>query len=343
MSQKITSKEKFHELFEKIISNHEIYAPVRDGIDVVWTRIENADKIDWDFLNSDLSPKNFFLPQTQCILEFKNDHSSNDGMIFTEAPDSHNPVALINMRPCDAMAMAILDKVFLQNPQAPDTYWKANRDSTLIIALACNSVCPTCFCTSVDCGPHHTEGVDILMTDLGETILFNSYTEKGRELIENLDTPAPSDLEKAQQLKDSAHKMIQTSVKTDNVKTAPLLELYDSPLWERVHETCLNCGICTYYCPACHCFDIQDEVQKGYGRRVRNWDTCMSSLFTLHASGHNPRGSRMSRVRQRFMHKFRYMPEKLNQALGCVGCGRCIQKCPVSIDIRDVVMQMNKM
>jgi sulfhydrogenase subunit beta (sulfur reductase) len=66
----------------------------------------------------------------------------------------------------------------------------------------------------------------------------------------------------------------------------------------------------------------------------------MSPLFTRHSSGHNPRGARKARVRQRFLHKLSYMPSKLGGAAGCVGCGRCITACPVNIDIREVMPEM---
>jgi formate hydrogenlyase subunit 6/NADH:ubiquinone oxidoreductase subunit I len=42
------------------------------------------------------------------------------------------------------------------------------------------------------------------------------------------------------------------------------------------------------------------------------------------------------RVRQRFMHKLKYYPDKYNDGPACVGCGRCVQACPVNIDIRQV-------
>jgi formate hydrogenlyase subunit 6/NADH:ubiquinone oxidoreductase subunit I len=127
----------------------------------------------------------------------------------------------------------------------------------------------------------------------------------------------------------------------DQVLSRDLMELYEAGHWSRVQESCLNCGTCTYCCPTCHCFDIQDETQGEAGRRVRNWDTCMSWLFTMHGTGHNPRGSKLDRVRQRFMHKFKYIPAKRGGEIGCVGCGRCVQLCPVNIDVRRVVNDMN--
>jgi formate hydrogenlyase subunit 6/NADH:ubiquinone oxidoreductase subunit I len=95
---------------------------------------------------------------------------------------------------------------------------------------------------------------------------------------------------------------------------------------------CLGCGACAYVCPTCACFDIQDEGTGNKGTRVRCWDSCAFSLFTLHTSGHNPREEQTERWRQRILHKFLYMPER-QQVYGCVGCGRCSRGCPVDMNI----------
>ena len=62
----------------------------------------------------------------------------------------------------------------------------------------------------------------------------------------------------------------------------------------------------------------------------------MFPLFTLHASGANPRQSGKERMRQRVMHKFKYFVDNNGKA-ACTGCGRCIRYCPVNLDIRDVL------
>jgi sulfhydrogenase subunit beta (sulfur reductase) len=67
----------------------------------------------------------------------------------------------------------------------------------------------------------------------------------------------------------------------------------------------------------------------------------MFPLFTLHGSGHNPRNQKLQRVRQRFMHKLKYFPDKYHKGVACVGCGRCVQQCPVNIDIRHIFLLMN--
>jgi predicted aldo/keto reductase-like oxidoreductase len=58
----------------------------------------------------------------------------------------------------------------------------------------------------------------------------------------------------------------------------------------------------------------------------------MYSDFTLMAHG-NPRTSQLERFRQRYMHKLIYFPDNNEGAYACVGCGRCVQKCPISMNI----------
>ena len=117
--------------------------------------------------------------------------------------------------------------------------------------------------------------------------------------------------------------------------------IFEEEVWETITNNCLGCGACTYLCPTCHCFDITDEINgSGEGIRLRSWDSCQYSLFTKHASGHNPRVNKKQRMRQRIMHKFSYTVEK-NEAIFCVGCGRCVHHCPVNLDIRDMLTTLN--
>ena len=127
----------------------------------------------------------------------------------------------------------------------------------------------------------------------------------------------------------------------DQLRDKVVTELFDAGFWEEVAFSCINCGTCTFLCPTCWCFDIQDEVYNGQVDRIRNWDTCMSPLFTLEGSGHNPRQNKFQRVRQRFMHKLKYYVDKYESGVQCSGCGRCVRFCPVNIDIRRVAEMMN--
>lgn len=303
----------------------------------------SPDRFNFNFQNSYLSPKSLFFPQTERMFVYSTDKSRPDAFIMKDVDSKIFPRLVFGLRPCDAKAFFILDRIFT-NDQFSDPYWVQKREATVLIGLGCNQPCPTCFCTNVNCGPFHQEGLDALAFDLGDCFLIKPLTDKGRQALTPVAglTPAGAgDEDKAGALQKSAEETIVNKVSTDRILARTVLELYDAAHWARVQEGCLNCGTCTFVCPTCHCFDIQDEVTGTAGDRVRNWDTCMSWLFTYHGSGHNPRPSKKERVRQRFMHKFKYIPMKRGGEIGCVGCGRCINLCPVNIDVRDVVRDMN--
>lgn len=341
MTNKILVKDQVAAFIDTLKREYEVFAPAVDNGKIIWTGVDSADGLLWDFTNTEMSPKNYFFPQTECLARFKNDPSIDDGMIMEPEPEQDRPRALLNIRPCDAKALQVLDMIFVQDEMTNDVYWRQKRDRTVLMGLACNDPCPTCFCTSVGCGPHHEAGLDMLLVDLGDRFLVNALSDKGKALAKEFPNAKKADMDKAVKLKKIAEESITANVTMDNINDREVLELFELPYWDRVHESCLNCGTCTFCCPTCHCFDIQDEVQSTEGRRVRNWDSCMSGLFTLHGSGHNPRPSKKERVRQRFMHKFKYIPLKRGGEIGCVGCGRCVQLCPVNIDVREVVNQMN--
>jgi ferredoxin len=186
------------------------------------------------------------------------------------------------------------------------------------------------------------------MTDLGDTYFVETLTEKGEQLLKdagNLVTDA-KDKEKKDvaSLQAEAEKKITRQVEDAAKIPAKLKEMFDEFFWDDESPGCIRCGICTYLCPTCHCFDINDEVTSNSplkGKRVRTWDNCQFPDFTMHSSGHNPRPDKASRLRQRIMHKYNYFVERYDE-YQCTGCGRCVGKCPVGIDIIDVLNKVNE-
>ncbi|CAO0822304.1 sulfhydrogenase subunit beta (sulfur reductase) [Desulfarculales bacterium] len=341
MSHKILAKNKLDAFLQGLCRDQDLFAPVMKDGKVGWAPVTTAAEALWEFSNSELSPKNFFFPQTECMMHFNNVQGDPEGMIMQATAPLNKPRMLLNIRPCDAHAFQILDMIFVQDEMTNDLYWRDKREKTTLIGLACNNPCPTCFCITVGSNPHGTTGLDVLLTDIGDKLVAEYLTAKGKSLLKKLPEVTQQDLLQAGELKKAAEAQIRSGVAVDKISAREVMELYDAPLWDRVVESCLNCGTCTFCCPTCHCFDIQDEAQGEAGRRVRNWDSCMSWLFTMHGTGHNPRSTKKDRVRQRFMHKFKYIPVKRGGEIGCVGCGRCVQLCPVNIDVRKVVNDMN--
>ena len=223
-----------------------------------------------------------------------------------------------------------------------DPYWLNAYNATTFVGLACDNPESTCFCTSTGCGPYGEEGLDVLLSDMGDYYLAKVLTEKGDALVAAANWSDAGDDGELKSKRDAAEARIHIRVKTDQLKEKVTLDLHGAPFWEDVAFACINCGTCTFACPTCWCFDIQDETKGNAGIRMRNWDSCMFPLFTLHTTGHNPRGEKVQRVRQRFMHKLKYFVDKYDKGIMCVGCGRCIRQCPVNIDIRSICDTMNR-
>ena len=74
-------------------------------------------------------------------------------------------------------------------------------------------------------------------------------------------------------------------------------------------------------------------------RSLQKWDSCMYSEFTKMSAG-QPRLTQTERFRQRFMHKLVYYPANNEGLFSCVGCGRCLQRCPIHMNIVKVMKTM---
>ena len=343
MSDKIIQKEDLPNILKSLKETYEVFAPVKENDFYNFKPLKDEENIDLSFTNTRLSPKSLLLPQSEKIFEFSLDEKDEDGNIVKESPKDYHPTVIFGIRPCDAKALRLVNVNF-DNPEFKDPWWVKRMESMTFIGLGCNEPLSTCFCTSVGGGPFNEEGLDILLFDLGERFLARALTDKGEKLIEKagVNKDADSNIQKkALALKEEAEKKISSSVPTDKLSEKKINDLFNAPFWDDLAFACINCGTCTFLCPTCWCFDIQDEITKKQGDRIRNWDSCMFPLFTLHASGHNPRSEKVQRVRQRFMHKLKYYGDKYNNGVACVGCGRCVKYCPVNIDIRDVFKLMN--
>jgi len=313
---------------EKLREYFAVYAPVEsDGI-TSFAELEPGQEPAFGILKTQKPPKEVFYPQNEIMFRF-----NEEGM----TPELYDgkPIALFGVRPCDAKGFNIIERVFV-DPKYEDPYWSARRKGSLVFALACNEPLLSCFCNWFGGGPFDKTGSDVLVIDTGEDYLFEPTNEGAEKLLSNIggfEKAEKADIEKAGKLRKKAESSMGEPPKLDSVKET-LDNSWNSPLWDRISAKCLGCAVCTFSCPTCYCFDIQDETRRDKGTRVRLWDTCQFPLFTKEGSGHNPRKSQTSRLRQRFMHKFSYMVETLNE-FGCVGCGRCVTLCPVNLDVRD--------
>jgi ferredoxin len=329
---------------ENLYGNYRLFGPVKNNKHHVLKELSKGELPDLNYINTLLSPKSIVFPQSETMFEYSLDESKEDHHILKEINKDYSPRALIGIRPCDAASFLLVKRNF-DTPEYKDPYWLSAYEATICIGLACSNPCSTCFCTTAGCGPFHEDGLDLLLVDEGENFIAKILTSRGENFIKSAGWETEADHMAAEKtiknMKMKAEEKIASFVSTDQLKNKSTIDLYGAPFWEKIAFACINCGTCTYGCPTCWCFDIQDEVSKSSGIRMRNWDSCMYPLFTLHGTGYNPRNTKVQRVRQRFMHKLKYYVDKYGDGIQCVGCGRCIRLCPVNIDIRRVCDIMN--
>ena len=208
------------------------------------------------------------------------------------------------------------------------------------MTLACSKPEESCFCKVF--GIDATAPCGDVTTWLDENYLYwQANTEKGEALtalVADLLEEGGEESVATQQESTKAilEKLPFSALDLSRFKPENLNDLFNDPAWEEMSEACLGCGTCTFVCPTCQCFDIRDFKTSEGVLRYRCWDSCMYSDFTLMAHG-NSRTTQMQRFRQRFMHKLVYYPSQNDGLYSCVGCGRCVNKCPQHLNIVKVI------
>ena len=341
-NNRILRKERLEPFLEALLQERLVFAPVKKGEILLFERIESARDPILGRGNTKNSPKDALFPQTERLFAYRH---GKEGPQIEAASAGEEERVLFGVHPCDARALLLLDRVFGGNTEDP--YYAEKRRRALVVSLACAHPDAACFCLALGGGPCSQEGSDLLLFDLGDRYLVGAASEKGKALLTDglFEDADEESFGKAEKMKEAAESFMHPVAPWEGAAAEGLekrLEaLFDDPLWSDLTESCLSCGICTYLCPTCHCFDICDEAGPVTGERIRIWDSCQFPLFTRQASGFNPRPTAKERFRQRIMHKFSYLPGSVNMN-GCVGCGRCVTECPVNLDIREVLVRLSR-
>lgn len=331
------SLDKLNQLFSKIAETQTLYMPVDTKTGARYEKWEEGKELS-DALNTVRSAKDFFFPQTENLMDFKME-GKNIEIIDTrnEAED----FVIFGVRACDVKSFEILDRVFLADPA--DSYYENRRNHGTIVSMACIRPVETCFCQTFDIDAANPEG-DVVCHKTDDALYLEAKTEKGEALLNSLnditeDTDRSAVDEQVKTVHERMSRLPLASLSADAFGADKTNEFFDRPEWAELSQSCLGCGTCTFVCPTCQCYDIKD-FNTGHGvKRFRCWDSCMYSNFTKMSAG-QPRLTQVERFRQRFMHKLVYYPTNNDGLFSCVGCGRCLSKCPVQMNIVKVMKKL---
>ncbi|MCL2820371.1 MAG: 4Fe-4S dicluster domain-containing protein [Oscillospiraceae bacterium] len=369
----VINKKDMMDFLKHLSGERTLVAPVDTGKIIEYQKIavdtgipvSHGSPIIMDDRVSYKSIKEFYFPQTELMFTF----DENDVTDHSEMPG----YVIFGARPCDLEALRVMSIVYTTGKYA-DPFFQRRFEANLLIGIACNEKKPECFCDKMGISKDYSDFCDIFLVNIGDSYEIKYVSDKGSrqgdgspvlsteripwkhsvasnalsELSEVFKTGEPSPCLSIASLTQNDTNMQQDCHPEDSKDLIALdtgkedSAFFDIIDWQKVTETCKGCGICTYVCPTCYCFDFKDVTEKGTAKRYKCWDSCMYPRFTLHASGHNPREHRFERYRQRVLHKYKYVPNLFDGAVACTGCGRCVRSCPVGINIKNIVKLINE-
>lgn len=349
---------------------YQVMAPfAEDQRDTAFAAVtdENRDAIALHLANPLSPPKRFALPSIEPLLEIRGRGAETRFRPVLEAPR----VAVFGIRSCDVAGIGHLDRFFLGGAY-PDIYYATRRDRLFLVNVVCTEpgvdIGETCFCPCTDTGPAAREGFDLQLMDLGDEWLAIAGTPRGEALFDepvgesssvepdgesSSVQPAgepvatrtifrrgtPAHLERRRAILEALRGKFRTYTSwfSAAVSRVTLGEVPEGT-WEEIGNRCLECGGCTYVCPACTCFTVSDRpAGPDRTERVRIWDSCALSGFTRMAGGHNPRKAVHDRRNRRFYRKLSYHFIQREGSVACVGCGRCAEVCHGDVGMPAVV------
>lgn len=332
------AREKLDSVYSALSEKYGLYLPLKKGGEVNWGLYDGQAEVSLDTLKTVKSPKEIFFPQSENMMKFK---SQGKSIEIIDIREEKEKFIVFGVKACDFKAFEILDNVFLGDPV--DTYYKSRRDAGVIVTLACSKPDANCFCSVFGLDPTNPLG-DVTAWLDENNIYLNANTDKGKEVVNSISAFGEDGGEDAvnnqkQKTAEIMEKLPFKNLDLSRFKHENLNELFNLPVWQELSEACLGCGACTFVCPTCQCFDIRDFKTNEGVIRFRCWDSCMYSDFTQMAAA-NPRTTQMQRYRQRFMHKLVYYPSQYGGTYSCVGCGRCVAKCPQHLNIVKVIKKI---
>ncbi len=292
---------------------------------------ENISSIIYDEARSTQPLKSFLLPSLEEVVGKQIE------------PDK--PWLFLGVKACGLAALPILDQAF--GGDLGDPLYEKRREKSIIVSSDCTQPLETCFCTLVGGEPYPTKGFDLNLSKVWDGFVIEVGSLRGRSLLEGHDEVlkevVKEEAEALERMRDETTKKVEKQSREFKLPD-PYHEVvprnWESEVWKKHSETCVECGACNFVCPTCHCYFLDDVTRERFVK-LRGWDSCQYSGYAVTAGGGTPRPRLYERFRNRYFCKFKYLPENYD-AYGCTGCGRCIEACQGKIDMRVVLKDLGK-
>lgn len=329
---------------------HEVVAPFFGrGRDTFFDTVtdENRDQIQIHLPNPYHPPKRYVLPQIEWLFNIEQTAERLEIAPICRGPKR----AIFGLRSCDVAGFWHLDRFFLGR-QFRDVYYERRRQNLFLINVVCSDpqrdIGDECFCVCADTGPAARDHFDLQLLDLHDgEFMAVAGTAAGEALfVDPIFRPGTAaHLARRREVLAAARRSFKpstTSWFSGAIRYVSQGRVSEKT-WEDIGKRCLECGGCTYVCPACTCFTVSDRrVGPNEIERVRMWDACALGGFTRMAGGHNPRKAVHDRRNRRFFRKLSHYFIQRELSMACVGCGRCAAVCHGDVGMPSVVEMIRR-
>jgi ferredoxin len=327
---------------------YEVIAPFRErGRDTFFDTVtdKNRGQIQLHLPNPYYPPKRFVLPPIERLLKIR--RSNGDSHIEPTYEEPRR--AIFGIRSCDIAGIYHLDRFYLGR-EFRDIYYEKHRQHLFLVNVVCTDldrdIGDECFCLCADTGPAARDHFDLQLMDLGGEFMAVAGTPAGEAMFANpiFRKATAEHIEKRRAILSKVRTRFKTTTSwfAATVRYVSQGSILDRT-WEEIGNRCLECGGCTYVCPACTCFTVSDHaVGPNEVERVRIWDSCALGGFTRMAGGFNPRRAVHDRRNRRFFRKLAQYFIQRELSMACVGCGRCAAVCHGDIGMPSVVEMIRR-
>jgi ferredoxin len=308
----------------------------------------NRDQVQLHVPNPYYPPKRFVFPHMERTMKIFEDKSKNS-LSFEPTVDAPKR-ALFGVRSCDVRGIYHLDRFFLGR-DFKDGYHEAKRKNLFIVNFACTDkdldIGKQCFCLCTDSGPAARENFDLQLMDLGDDeYMAVAGTPAGEALFKApfyRKCTAVHVAKRAEVLEEARKQLKDATTWFSGAVRYVTGNRVSGKTWNEIGNRCVECGGCTFVCPACTCFTVTDR-QTGPTEieRLKVWDACAFSGFTRMAGGHNPRQAVHDRRNRRFFRKLHHYFIQRELSVACIGCGRCAVVCHGDIGMPSVVEMIRR-
>ena len=329
----IIEKQRLNDWVKELAKTMPVFTPVRrnqqGAIESVFEKFKPGTEIDLEYLPTLRSAKEFLYPAKEEIFVF--DKSRRKVGTPTET-SGKKPFILFGLNLRDLEALTQLDEI-MSKPNH-DFFYFQKRNSAIIIGVSNEPVKIPPGGDLILAKINEEQYEIIPLNDKGRLLTKNKLFNEKTGILTNggVKSPEQNIMPKLKQL------LYEPELIADAVAWSWKNDL---PVWDELAKLCLGCGICTYVCPLCYCFYIEDgtNLDGKTCNRCRKWDACTLPRFAQVTGGFNFHKTIRERYYNWYYHKFVRAYKEYGKSQ-CVACGRCQKYCPARIDIEKYIVRI---